>query len=121
MNDTFPIARFTGEGHSGAPQLSAHASASPFGQKEGSDLANMSHGREDRRPDVESLNTNDALQIIDGEVDRLARRERLQVVPLLRRGPCVIDGGMDALRRNHLKEGGNSACVCRERSPYGQK
>jgi len=98
--------------------VAGYASTSPLRQEEGSDLTNISHRVEERRPEVENLKTNNALHVIDGYVDCLARRQRLQVAPLFLARPGLINGGMNPLCSGHRKHARDAASVCREGAPY---
>ena len=57
--------------------LTPDAPAPPLRQQERSDLANVGHRIEERRPPVENLNANDVPRFVDGHMNHFTRRERL--------------------------------------------
>src|SRR5688500_1856044 len=79
----------------GVPQPASQTLPSKLRQKKRSELTGMRHRSEQRRPQVEALKSNDTSRRIDGHVNRLARRERLQVAPFLLYRPRPIDRGID--------------------------
>jgi hypothetical protein len=81
-------------------------------------LTDVSHRREERRPQIEALETHDAGGGIDRYVKDLARRKGFEVSGLLFNSPHLIDRGVDPLRSHNFENLNDASSVRRHGFPH---